>query len=636
MANRRIAPQLIGAVCERLSKNLPVRRTLPDGGRLHVDRQLPFLCVYRQPSDLDDAGTRRLVKGEASYLIASGDPDAHASVTALVHGVVSTLSPEFGAFLIIEVWASEDGGPANDPANPTVSPVFYISAPESRALTRTVDTLARQLRRIKVLKQGVEVAHAHGGVRHPPGMRPLLTRSEARRLSCSVLGLAIPPVYRKANSAQEFPLLARGLRRSLSLALRQSYFEFAHSSTTHRPSHHHALGRRAVVKAVWAIDSRLAGVSNQFDYLLSLSPVNASSAWEQFGRDRFEQAPEFHYRPLPVDPALLKRELYKIPIDRVEDPALQRLFQQKQEELELKLTMLRDRDTPRFLYGSLALFGGVEDDLSRRATDVLQRTPRIDGGDEGRRVNARAFAKHVEREIASYREVLPAFKASARVTNDVDGLIVSRGNLYINADLSLSPTRIEALLAHEVGTHLLTYYNGRSQPFQQLYLGLAGYEQLQEGVAVLSEWLVGGLTRDRLRQLAARVVAVRQLTDGASFVDTFRTLSRGFGFTQRSAYNVTMRVYRGGGLTKDAIYYRGLEEILRYLKKGGDLAPLFVGKIAIEHVPIIRELLYRNVLKPAPLVPRHLQVPEVTARLDRLRRGDGAGFSLVSLLGQGS
>ena len=59
-------------------------------------------------------------------------------------------------------------------------------------------------------------------------------------------------------------------------------------------------------------------------------------------------------------PTLLKRELYKIPIERVEDPALQQLFQEKQEELEMKLTMLRDRDTPRFLYESLQLFGGVQ------------------------------------------------------------------------------------------------------------------------------------------------------------------------------------------------------------------------------------------------------------------------------------
>ncbi len=146
-------------------------------------------------------------------------------------------------------------------------------------------------------------------------------------------------------------------------------------------------------------------------------------------------------------------------------------------------------------------------------------------------------------------------------------MIVSRGKLLINSDLSLPPSRVAALLAHEVGTHLLTYYNGRMQPFQQLYSGLAGYEELQEGLAVLSEYLVGGLTRGRVRQLAARVVAVRHLTDGASFVETFRTLSRDYGFADRTAYNIAMRVYRGGGLTKDAVYLRGLVAILSYMQE---------------------------------------------------------------------
>jgi len=47
---------------------------------------------------------------------------------------------------------------------------------------------------------------------------------------------------------------------------------------------------------------------------------------------------------------------------------------------------------------------------------------------------------------------------------------------------------------------------------------------------VLSEYLVGGLSPARMRQLAARVVTVRQLTDGASFVDTFRVLDQTFEF----------------------------------------------------------------------------------------------------------
>ena len=630
-SKHELSASLIDAVCKRLARNQRLRRTLPANGRLHIDRQLPFLCVYRQPPDYADAGTERLVKGEASYLVAPGARRSRQSVSNLVRAVVKTLSAEFGAFLIVEIWAAPDGGKANDPAVPSVSPTFTIHAPATATMTKPVEAMERGLKRIKVLKQSVDVVVLRDRRGYPPEMRPLLTTAEARELSCSFIGLAVPPVYRKPNSEDGFPLLARSLRRSVSLALRQSYFEFARARTTHRPAHYHSLGRRAVVQAVWDIDRKLAAVSNQFDYLLQLTPVNPNAAWRQFRRERFERVPEFHYRPVPVDPAMLKRELYRIPIERVEDPALQRLFQEKQEELELKLTMLRDRDTSRFLYESLQLFGGVEDKLLRLAKDLLNRFSQKGRREKGRKLTAEDFAKRSEEEFAFYREACPEFKAKARVVGDVSGLLVSRGKLLINSDLSLSASRVEALLAHEIGTHLLTYYNGRLQPFQQLYSGLAGYEELQEGLAVLSEYLVGGLSRARMRQLAARVVAVRHLTDGASFVETFRTLDRDYDFNQRTAYNVTMRVYRGGGLTKDAVYLRGLAAIQQYLKKGGDLKPLLVGKMAAEHIPIIKELQYRNVLKPASILPRYLQNAEAVQRLKGLR---GSNASVVDLVCQ--
>ena len=204
------------------------------------------------------------------------------------------------------------------------------------------------------------------------------------------------------------------------------------------------------------------------------------------------------------------------------------------------------------------------------------------------------------------------------------------GKLMVNSDMTVPQSRVDALLAHEIGTHLLTYYNGRLQPFQQLYSGLAGYEELQEGLAVLSEYLVGGLSRSRLKQLAGRVVAVRHLADGASFVETYRELTRDFGFAKRPAYNITMRVFRGGGLTKDAVYLRGLVAILQYVKQGGDLNPLLVGKMAVEHIPIIKELQYRKVQKEAPITPRYMQNPEAMARLDDIRRRNLSVLDLVS------
>ena len=74
---------------------------------------------------------------------------------------------------------------------------------------------------------------------------------------------------------------------------------------------------------------------------------------------------------------------------------------------------------------------------------------------------------------------------------------------------------------------------------------------------------------------------------------------------------------------------RGLQAILRYVQKGGDLFPLLVGKIAVEHIPIIEELQYRKVLQPAPIVPRYLQDATALERLAGLNGGTGSVVDLA-------
>ena len=84
-----------------------------------------------------------------------------------------------------------------------------------------------------------------------------------------------------------------------------------------------------------------------------------------------------------------------------------------------------------------------------------------------------------QQEISYYREQLPQFTAQVVVRDDMfSGLMCSGGNLLIGHQAKISTRRAEALLQHEVGTHLLTYYNGLVEPFQLLHSGFAGYDSL--------------------------------------------------------------------------------------------------------------------------------------------------------------
>ena len=82
-----------------------------------------------------------------------------------------------------------------------------------------------------------------------------------------------------------------------------------------------------------------------------------------------------------------------------------------------------------------------------------------------------------------------------------------------------------------------------------------------------------------------------------------------------------MRVYRGGGYTKDVVYLRGLMNLLSYLAEDGDLEMLLLGKVSHEQLSFVEELQWRKILTPAALRPRYLDKPETQHRLARLRKG---------------
>jgi uncharacterized protein (TIGR02421 family) len=617
-----ISDRFIRSVCERLRQNKRVRRSLPVWGRISIDRQLPFICVYRRPVRAVDPGTARLVTTEASYLTCSGQRSLQGDVSNLVQAVAATMVEEFGAFLVLEVWAGQPQA-ANGPVTTAeLAPRFRIVGQKGSAKSAMVDGFSEQLSRIRLARRRATVASMTAARCAPPRMPPLISPDIARDTGCQVYGLEVTPIYRDPSTDELFPRVLRELCRRLTVALRQAFFDFARSSTTQPPAHFHALGRRAMVKAVWDVDRMLADVSERYDFLLQVTPVNGEQAWHEFKRRGFERRPTFHYRPLPAEPVVLKREAYKAPVERIEDPSLAMIFREKLDDIDRQVTMLQDRNTPRFLLESLQLYGGVEGGLHDVAVEILHSIPprSREGGATGW-VGAHEFAARAREEIEFFRGQHAGVNAKVVVRSDVTGLLVSRGNLLVSDQSRIPSSRVEALIQHEVGTHVLTYHNGRAQKLRHLYTGLAGYDALQEGLAVLAEYLVGGLSRPRLRLLAARVVAARLMIDGASFVETFRALDRDYGFARRTAFVVTMRTFRSGGLTKDVVYLRGLLQILAYVADGGDLEPLFVGKIAAQHIPVIRELQWRRVLTEAPLMPRYMTSSDALDRLAGLRRG---------------
>ena len=617
-----VTDEFIEDVCDRICKNKPIMMKLPIWGRIHIDRQLPFLTLYRRPKDRKDAGTYKLVLSEASYIIAD-ESLSTKGLDKLIEAIAKTASRECGAFLLIELWSEcleEYNGEFSLEEH---RESFTIFSRKRGLLTPEIETMKNRLEYIRINRLKTSVDLKYNKTIAPYNMKPILNIKKSASTDIYMLGLAVKPIYHDSKGEELYPFELSKLRKNISKTLKKTFFTFVKKHTLAVTSDYRELGRNGVTKTVFTIDDAMAKIEDSFDFLLQVSPVNSKEAYKEFKESNFTKTPRFFYRPRPFDPSLMKRELFKIPIEKIEDPTLTQIFLQKRDEIDRKLTMLTDRGTSNFLYGSLQVYGGVEEELLEISKEILDKLSKLESK-KGKKEMADAveFARAAKEEIAYYKKISPQLNAKVEIRDDIaSGAMVSNGNFLIYRWSEFPKDRIEPLIHHEIGTHILTYFNGLSQPFKQLHTGLRGYDEMQEGIAVLSEYLCGGLTANRVKILAGRVIAVDSMIKGATFVETFHLLKDSYGFLSKGAFNITTRVYRGGGLTKDAVYLRGFLHIFDYIKDGGKLDTLFVGKIAANHIPIIQELLYRNILKKPPLSPRYLQNEQALKRLEMIREG---------------
>ena len=367
------------------------------------------------------------------------------------------------------------------------------------------------------------------------------------------------------------------------------------------------------------IDRALTEIERELWFLLNLTPVNTAEAWLDFEKSAFATVPTLRSRPIEFDPDLVRRRLYDLELEKIEDGSLSALFREKRDEIGRMITLLEDRDTSRFVYESLQLFGEVGDALVEEARELL-RTIDTDPPSD-RRVGADAFAEAAQRELDRYRDKYEGFAAELEVRSDISDLMVSHGRFLIPSNIAVRERRVEPLIQHEIGTHVVTFENGRVQPLQLLTVGLPGYDETQEGLAVLAEFVTGGLDPQRLRLLAARVVAVDRMLEGAEFLDVFEELHDQHSFHPRVAWGITTRVMRSGGLTKDVIYLRGISRVLEFASERKSIEPLFLGKLSLDHVPLVEDLKDRGILRPVWITPRWAEGPIAENRLARVYEG---------------
>ena len=384
------------------------------------------------------------------------------------------------------------------------------------------------------------------------------------------------------------------------------------------PQHPDARGLPPVAAEV---DAALLAIDAELDWLLALNPLGTDALWDEFEASGRTRVSPLRYAEPVLDLDAMRRRLLSLPVDRIESPLLAELLAEKQRDLGHTLDLVRLRGTGAFTQASIELFGGVEPELLELAHRLLEEVQVGEPLEADLGVDAVVAA--VEDEVDWYCERAPDFSLDVVVNADIGSLMmVSHGRLYLDAELRLPAARLQPLVQHEIGTHVVTHYNGSRQPLRQLSVGLAQYDPLQEGLGVLAEFLAGYLPGERLRILAARVVAADMAIRRQDIPQIFACLHERHGFPTDEAFDVAVRALRGGGLTKDAVYLRGLCELLDDLAAGGNFQQLFVGKFALRHRHALERLTDEGWVIPPRLLPRYASTPGFGDTLAQARRLD--------------
>ncbi len=589
-----------------LEEEKEISCTLPGKGVLHIEKELPYLVIYRRKEN--DKGTRRFVTNESSYLII-GHSDFE-DYKDLLFALSDKLSARFKSYLLFEIYSGKQD-----------SKTVKIKGPAQR-LPSALDSLKEDFLKINSEFSGIYIdADIYDTPHRQADNDPdLMDVQDAKKCGAVVVGLELPPIYRNEEN-KLYPVFFRNFKDYLIKAIHRSFFEFIRVQTSGGVSSYNALGRKYLKEIVFDIDKQLADIERSYQFLWLVSPSNIHEIKNEFFKSNYEHVMDYHYRLLPVDPDVLKRRLYNLKLEDIDDPAMSYLFREKREELDMQITMLSERGTKNFMYDSIRLYKGVENNLCEKARDILSKVDEDENEHDGHLLDSKAFSSLARKEFAYFRKQDESFSCKVHIRKDVNVMMVSQGELYIPEDYKMSKIEAEALIQHEVGTHVLTYYNGSSQPLQQLSIGLADYDPLQEGLAVMSEFMVDGLTANRLRILAGRVIAGEALMEGGDFQEIFRLLKTEYGFTAERAFNITSRIMQGGGFMKDIIYLKGLVLLNEHLRNGGEYEPLLAGKYGIKHTGIIKELTDRKVLKPVKIKPSYLHSEKMYKKLELIRQG---------------
>jgi len=299
------------------------------------------------------------------------------------------------------------------------------------------------------------------------------------------------------------------------------------------------------------------------------------------------------------------------------------------QEYRKALSMIKARGTEDFTSISVDLYGSSEDafypgaplliDLALLLSDTLSSLNQnlVSEMDE-KRYTSHEAADILRQRFSEY------FKDCSQevVVEQSDDIIADAAagadRVKIRTDAMFSERDIRLLEVHEGWVHVGTSLNGAMQPICT-FLGKGAPSSVitQEGLSVITEIITFSSYPRRVLRITNRIRAINMAENGANFLEVFNYF-RECGISDEDSYGHTLRIFRGstpegGPFTKDLAYAKGFILIYNYMRlavqKGlvNHIPTMFVGKIRIEDLQILHELISEGIVMPPQYVPPHFK-----------------------------
>ncbi len=326
------------------------------------------------------------------------------------------------------------------------------------------------------------------------------------------------------------------------------------------------------------LDRLIRQTSGIIDIFSNVSPTTESFQQE---KERFLSGeidePEFDYDPVGYDHEELEQRLCSIDIP---DSPVGQLYRKTIEELDRKNTILRNRgDETTVREATKAIYGEPSDDLVEYAEQILEETEPVEeeeqtpvSPEEARKV----FDVALETMGMDDWETEYTDKTTVSVK-------ASEKTIKVPDDREYGETEPIRLAIHEL-LHAARSANGYQQDHGIFGIGVSGYQDTDEGLAIFLEEQTGFQDQSTLRKYASRVLVTHNVMDGRSFRETFQMLNEDYDIDEDDAFKYTARGYRSGGFAKDHIYLQGYRKVKEYIENGGSLDDLYQGKVPLEDV----------------------------------------------------